>query len=158
MDKYQFSYQRSPKTELPETIQKLVQAAEEATARAYAPYSKFLVGASLLMEDGTMRTGANQENASYPAGICAEKAALASLDLNKKNNKVKAIAVTYRNGNDAGIPVAPCGICRQSILEVQLAQGAPIAVYMTGPDGDTIFVEDASLLLPFFFSGSNLNG
>lgn len=136
--------------------QDLISAAEAATDKAYAPYSKFKVGAALLLTDGSIITGANHENAAFPAGICAERAALGVHDM-EGPNKVKAIAIAYKTSHEQSHPpLAPCGICRQSILEAQLHQGTPIAVYMSSPDGEVIMVEDASYLLPFHFSSQYL--
>ncbi|OJW84886.1 MAG: cytidine deaminase [Bacteroidetes bacterium 46-16] len=158
MQNFQFPFERLMKTQLPADIQQLVAAAEQVADKAYAPYSHFKVGAALLMEDGSMITGSNHENASYPVGICAERAALATLDMNNNANKVRAISVTYKpTGHTHNNPVAPCGMCRQAILEVQQWQGQPIAIYMYGPDGEVIYVENAAFLLPFAFGGSDLN-
>lgn len=136
--------------------QQLITTAEQAAERAYAPYSKFKVGAALLLTDGSIITGANHENAAYPAGICAERAVLGVHDMDGAA-KVRAIAVAYKSANgDPHPPLAPCGICRQSILETQLHQAAPITVYMSSPDGEVVMVEDASYLLPFHFSSAYL--
>ncbi len=158
MQDFKFPYERQVKTELPANIQQLLAAAEAVADKAYAPYSHFKVGAALLMEDGSMITGSNHENASYPVGICAERAALSALDMNNDANKVKAIAVTYKpTGHTHNNPVAPCGMCRQAILEVQQWQGRPIAVYMYGPDGEVIYVDNAAFLLPFAFGSGDFH-
>jgi cytidine deaminase len=158
MQDFKFPYERQVKTELPANIQQLLAAAEAVADKAYAPYSHFKVGAALLMEDGNMITGSNHENASYPVGICAERAALSALDMNNDANKVKAIAVTYKpTGHTHNNPVAPCGMCRQAILEVQQWQGRPIAVYMYGPDGEVIYVDNAAFLLPFAFGSGDFH-
>ncbi len=153
MQQYAFPFEHSLKSQLPEDARALIDAAERAAAKAYAPYSKFKVGAVLQLEDGQLISGANHENAAYPAGSCAERVALAQHDMYGAN-PVRAIAISYQacdGGPDA--PLSPCGICRQNILEVQLHQGSPIRVYMSAPDGEVILVEDASYLLPFHFSG-----
>jgi cytidine deaminase len=153
MQQFSFAYELGLKAQLPADAQDLISAAETAAGKAYAPYSKFRVGAVLLLADGSRITGANHENAAYPAGICAERAAISQLDM-YANNPVRAIAIAYvaQDGkHDA--PLAPCGICRQSILEVQLHQASPIRIYMAAPDGEVVMVEDASHLLPFHFSG-----
>lgn len=158
MQNFQFSYDRLNKKELPEQLQQLVAAAEDASVKAYAPYSGFKVGAALLLADGTVITGSNHENASYPVGICAERAALAALDMEDKSRKVMAIAVTYQPGpHTHNGPVAPCGMCRQAIAEVQQWQGQPIAVYMHGPDDQVICLADSTQLLPFTFGGNDLD-
>lgn len=152
MEQFSFPFQQTVKGQLPDHIQLLVDAASEAAVTAYAPYSQFRVGAAALLADGSIRTGANRENASYPAGICAERSLLAGLNPMDKQHQVKAIAVNYISTSDNTLPLSPCGICRQTMLEQQLAQQAPIAVYMCSPDGRIIFVEDATHLLPFYFS------
>ncbi|MEI8279168.1 MAG: cytidine deaminase [Bacteroidota bacterium] len=156
MQKFHFSYTTTKVTELPIQIQTLIAAAQEATYMSYAPYSHFRVGAALLLDNGKIFTGANHENASFPAGICAERALLGTLDM-AAPEKVTAIAVSYTSNGDHATPLSPCGICRQSILEVQLHQASPIAVYMCSPAGHVIIVEDATYLLPFHFSRKNLD-
>ncbi|HYD21457.1 MAG TPA: cytidine deaminase [Flavipsychrobacter sp.] len=156
MDSYTFPYQQYLKAELPADMQQLVEAAEAATKGAYAPYSNLKVGASILMEDGNIVTGFNQENAAFPVGICAERAILSTIDL-AKGTKIKAIAVTYSSDNNQNEkPIAPCGMCRQSILEMQQRQQAPIAVYMCSPKGLVIMIENAEFLLPFSFGSDDL--
>jgi len=156
MQQFSFPYQLSLKSQLPEDAQSLIAAAETATVRAYAPYSKFKVGAVLQLADGSRISGANHENAAFPAGICAERAALSQHDMHA-NVPITAIAISYQAiAGKEDSPLSPCGICRQSILEAQLHQGSPIRVYMAAPDGEVVMVEDASMLLPFHFSGKFL--
>src|SRR5690606_31401052 len=157
MEQYHFNYLLTQTSELPEDIQVLIQSANTAAQTAYAPYSHFKVGAAVLLENGKILTGSNHENASYPAGICAERAALSHLNMNPEGSKVKAIAVAYDSGAAMDKPLSPCGICRQTILEVQQWQQKPIAVYMTAPDGKLIAVENAEYLLPFSFGSDFLN-
>lgn len=157
MQQFDFPYQQSLKSQLTQAGQDIVSAAELAAGKAYAPYSGFKVGAALLLASGEVITGANQENASFPAGICAERAALGALNMDQ-GHKVSAIAISYKTSKEGRhLPLSPCGICRQSILEVQLHQRSPITVYMSSPDGDVIMVEDASFLLPFHFSADYLS-
>ena len=147
-----FAYQRTLKSRLSDDAQGIIAAAEAAASKAYAPYSGFKVGAALLLANGEIITGANHENASFPAGICAERAALGALEMDE-HHIVRAIAVAYKTSKEEKHPpLSPCGICRQSILEAQLHQGSAITVYMSSPDGEVIIVEDASYLLPFHFS------
>ena len=155
MQQFQFPYELSLKSQMAAEAQELISAAEAAVDKAYAPYSKFKVGAALLLTNGAIVTGANHENAVFPAGICAERAVLANHDM-EGPEKVKAIAIAYQGSGKQHAPLAPCGICRQSILEVQQHQSSLIAVYMCSPDGEVIMVEDASFLLPFYFSGTYL--
>ena len=156
MQQFGFPYQRTQKSLLNDEAQHIIGAAEAAASKAYAPYSGFKVGAALLLASGEIITGANHENASFPAGICAERAALGALEMDE-SHRVQAIAVAYKTAKAAQHPpLSPCGICRQSILEAQLHQGSPITVYMSSPDGEVIMVEDASYLLPFHFSSEFL--
>lgn len=157
MEQFRFPYQHTYKAQLPKDIQRLIEHAEDATQKAYAPYSNFKVGAAVLLEDGKILIGSNHENASYPAGVCAERAALSALDMNDKTHGVKAIAVTYKTQDEHGKPISPCGICRQTILEVQQWQQTPVAIYMCSPDGQVIALENAAFLLPFSFGSEYLN-
>ncbi len=156
MQQFSFPYEYSLKGQMAPDTQALISSAETAADKAYAPYSKFKVGAALLLTDGSIITGANHENAAFPAGICAERAVLGVHDMDGPA-KVRAIAIAYKTAStDPHPPLAPCGICRQSILEVQLHQGTPVAVYMSSPDGEVVMIEDASYLLPFHFSSAYL--
>ena len=160
MHSYTFNFENAAISDLSTEIQLLINEAIQATKSAYAPYSGFKVGAAILLADGTMKTGANMENAAYPATICAERAVLAGIDpRGELTPKVIAIAIAYDNGNDSfQKPLSPCGLCRQVILETQLAQGAVIKLYMTSPSGNVIVVNDARHLLPFYFSSELLKG
>jgi cytidine deaminase len=157
MPQYQFQFTRTTKAALPAAARDLILAATDAASTAYAPYSNFPVGAAARLADGRILTGSNHENASSPVGICAERALLAGLDMRTPECSVKELAVTY-NGNLGGAPISPCGMCRQSILEVQHWQGCPIRLYLCAPGEDVIVVEDAEWLLPFAFSGDMLGG
>lgn len=157
MQQYSFAYQVYGKGELPNDIAQLVAAANAATGKAYAPYSNLKVGAAILMTDGSIVTGANQENAAYPNGVCAERAALAHVHIDNDGPKIKAIAVTY-NGKtkNPDKPIAPCGMCRQNILEMQHRQQEPIAIYMCSPTEQVLMIENSEHLLPFSFGSDNL--
>ena len=157
METFEFPYQHTTKAKLPESLQQLVAAAETAAEKAYAPYSRFRVGAAVRLSDGGLLTGANHENAAYPAGVCAERAALSAFEMNDKSCRVEAIAITYQGGTAPGKPLSPCGICRQTILEVQHWQDAPISVIMCSPESDVIVVESAEYLLPFSFGSDFLS-
>ncbi len=136
---------------------RLLAAAETAVSHSYAPYSGFRVGSALLLASGEILTGANHENAAFPVGVCAERVVLGVLDM--KGPPVVAIAVTYQTDRPLQhSPLAPCGLCRQSLLEVRVHQNAPIAVLMACPDATVPVrvVADAAELLPLYFSGKNL--
>jgi cytidine deaminase len=157
MSQFQFSYQIIPFSQLPTEIQELVKPATEAASQAYAPYSHFKVGAAVLLNNGTIITGCNHENASYPAGVCAERAALSSLNMHDKTKTVTAILITYKTQKNNTKPITPCGICRQTILEVQQWQNAPIKIYMCSPKEEKVLVvENAAHLIPFAFGSDYL--
>lgn len=157
MEQFAFPFQKVLKNQLDTEARQLIDAAEQAADSAYAPYSHFKVGAAVLLTDGKIMTGSNHENASYPAGVCAEQAVLARLDMRERNEKVVALAVTYKGGKELSQPLSPCGLCRQTIMEVQNWQKSTIKLYMCSPDGQVIMVEDAAYLLPFSFGSDYLD-
>ena len=130
--------------------------AEEILKTAYAPYSKFNVGASLLLEDGSYVVGSNQENASFPCGICAERVALFATKANNPHLKIKKIAITTKS-EDFIIesPVAPCGMCRQVLLEYEEQQKEPIEILLFN-ETKIIKFNQAKDLLPLHFSEDRL--
>lgn len=135
----------------------LLHAAREAAQHAYAPYSRFRVGAMLLMENGKTVTGTNQENASYPVGICAERTGLSAASSLYPGMPVKAIAVSYDNElGESDRPITPCGICRQTLAEYQQRFGAPIRLILAGRTGKIWVIPDSNALLPLSFSGDDL--
>uniref|UniRef100_A0A3Q2XTG9 CMP/dCMP-type deaminase domain-containing protein n=1 Tax=Hippocampus comes TaxID=109280 RepID=A0A3Q2XTG9_HIPCM len=114
----------------------LLQEAERARQSSYSPYSNFSVGAALLLESGKIVLGSNQENASFPAGLCAEGVAVFSAGTNFPDEKIKTIAITAASqSTQLDHPAAPCGICRQSIAEYEKKQGTPIQIIMKGQTG-----------------------
>ncbi len=131
----------------------LLQKAEKARKNSYSPYSKFSVGAALLLESGETVLGSNQENASFPAGLCAEGVALFSAGANFPKEKIRAIAVTTSSKQH---PASPCGICRQSIAEYENKQKAPIRILMKGEEGPIYACNSISDLLPLGFDSSFL--
>lgn len=133
----------------------LLELAKEAASRAYAPYSRFLVGAALRMADGTVVTGNNQENAAFPAGICAERTALhaAMSQWPGETVVVMAIMVPSVHGDR---PVSPCGICRQALAEQEVRQGAPVRLLLGLPSGPVFELASARDLLPLSFDASFL--
>jgi cytidine deaminase len=129
----------------------LIEKAKEASKNAYAPYSKFHVGAALLLDNGEIILGSNQENAAYPSGICAERTALYYAGSRYPDAAVKCIAITA--GNEEGfvrLPISPCGSCRQVIIEAQQRHDSKIKIIMYGNEMTRI-VENAYDLLPFPF-------
>lgn len=126
-------------------------AAIEATGSAYAPYSRFNVGAAVMFEDGEIIKGSNQENAAYPSGICAERTALFYASASRPEKKMAAIAIAAaQNGDICKNPVTPCGACRQVMVQYQTKSGRPMKVILVGADKVWVFdkVDD---LLPFIF-------
>lgn len=141
---------------IPEDIRLLMQRAMTARANAYAPYSGFNVGAALLMADGTMIEGTNQENGAYPSGLCAERVALFYANSQYKNMSVKAIAIAGGPGHDlTAEPLTPCGACRQVMLESQNRQQTPMEVWMVGKN-KVIKLSSVDSLMTFAFDGSSL--
>ena len=129
----------------------LAQAAIEAIDGSYAPYSKFNVGAAVLLEDGEIVKGANQENLAYPSGICAERTALFYAGASRSDKAVSAIAIAAgQNGTLVANPVTPCGACRQVMAEYQTKSGRPMTIILIGSNKIWRFekVED---LLPMIF-------
>ena len=108
--------------ELPEIDKNLMEEAIKATKKSYAPYSKFRVGAALLMEDGSIIIGNNQENAAYPSGMCAERVAFWKAGSEFPKKKIKKVAITAISDHVVDKPVGPCGACRQTMLEYEINQ------------------------------------
>jgi cytidine deaminase len=135
----------------------LMQTAVDARKNAYAPYSSFQVGAAVLLENGSIVIGNNQENASYPSGLCAERVAVFHAGAKYPNVTIKSIAISATSVNHkVSKPAAPCGNCRQSISEYENRQKEPISVIMMGETGNVIKCNSVSDLLPLAFDGSLL--
>ena len=144
-------------TELPLEVQNLMQKAVEIRKKAYAPYSKFRVGAAILLENGEIVEGSNQENAAYPSGLCAERVALFYAGAKYPGTKILKIAISATSDNFVSSkPIPPCGSCRQSISEYELNQKTPIALFFMGEEGAIIQAHSISDLLPLSFSKENL--
>jgi cytidine deaminase len=136
----------------------LISKAIEAGRKAYAPYSRFQVGAALLLEDGTVVSGANVENAAFPSGSCAEKTVLSYAVSNYPGLKPVAIAVAARTENGlTGEPVPPCGNCRQMLLEEENRNNKPIKVILYGSKR-IVVVPDSEKLMPIQFNRDNMIG
>jgi cytidine deaminase len=135
----------------------LLEAARAVTAKAYAPYSKFLVGAVAKLHNGETVSGTNQENASYPVGICAERVLLSSASMLFADVPIDTIAISYHNLNGASNkPVSPCGMCRQALREYEERTGQPIRLILSGMKGEVFIIEKANQLLPFSFGGDDM--
>jgi cytidine deaminase len=144
-------------SELPKSIQKLMNKAHKAGEQAYAPYSHFKVGAALLLESGEMVTGSNQENAAYPSGMCAERVAIYQAGAQFPNSTFVALALTAKSMKQKNTtPVPPCGACRQAIAEYEVKQDSPIAIYFMGQTGSVFKSNSIKELLPLIFDNSYL--
>lgn len=137
-----------PYDELSAADRKLVDLAKEATDRSYAPYSHFRVGAAIELDNGEIIVGSNQENAAYPSGTCAERSACFYAHARYPDAKFRTIAIAARDtsGEFSTVPTAPCGACRQSLLEYETLAGAPVRVILYGREMCYILPSVASLL------------
>lgn len=143
--------------EVSENIQDLMHNAIEVRDNAYAPYSSFKVGAALLMDHNKIVLGSNQENASYPSGLCAERTAAYAAGAKYPNNKILKIAISAKSMKHQVVsPVPPCGACRQALLEYEVKQEQPIEIYFMGETGKVIKAESVKDLLPLVFDNTCL--
>jgi cytidine deaminase len=135
----------------------LLSKARKATETAYAPYSNFFVGAAAVLANKEIITASNQENASFPAGICAERTLLSAVTSLYGEIAIDTIAISYsRKDGNSSRPVSPCGICRQSLIEYERRVNQPIRLILSGMEGKVIVIDDASALLPLNFSADDL--
>lgn len=135
----------------------LLLKAQDVTGNAYAPYSKFQVGAVARMVNGQFISGTNQENASYPIGICAERVLLSAVSSVFPNMPIDTIAISYNNiHGESDHPIAPCGICRQSLHEYEERMNHPIRLILGGKKGKIYIIEQAGKLLPLAFNKDEL--
>ncbi len=152
-----FHYMLCTYEELTEQDRQLIDAAKLATERSYAPYSQFHVGAAALLADGTIVTGSNQENAAYPSGMCAERTTLFHAGAAYPEKAVTALAIAaYTKGEFTRTPIAPCGACRQVMLEVENRHQCPIRTLLYGSEGIYVIEEGIAALLPLTFDSSFL--
>ena len=143
--------------ELANPIQVLIQKASEARKKAYAPYSKFLVGAALELENGELISGNNQENASYPSGLCAERTAVYYAGSKFPNQKILRMAIVAGSTiNPTTKPIPPCGACRQALLEYEVKQHTPMELYFMGTSGQVAASKSVENILPWIFDKSVL--
>ena len=142
--------------ELLEEYRKLVDEAKRVTRDAYAPYSKFCVGAAVLLENGVMVSGTNQENAAYPSGLCAERVTMFYANSKYPNVAPKALAIaTFADGDFLEEPITPCGACRQVLLETEVRYGVDMDVLLYGRRG-IYKLSSVKALLPLSFDKSVL--
>jgi len=135
----------------------LLQRARNVTQEAYAPYSRFRVGAAAKLRNGQIITGTNQENASYPVGICAERTLLSVAASLCPGIAIDTLAVSYHNeAGKSDRPISPCGICRQTLQEYEQRTGRAMRIVLAGRSGKVIVLEGSESLLPFAFTGDEL--
>ena len=135
----------------------LMEQAIVAREKAYAPYSKFSVGAALLLENGEIILGNNQENAAYPSGMCAERVAIWNAGARFPEVKIIRLAISAKSANSiVDTPVGPCGACRQSLSEYEFKQQQPFEILFMGEVGEVVKVPSLQSLLPFSFDNSYL--
>ncbi|WP_396147598.1 cytidine deaminase [Flavobacterium sp.] len=143
--------------ELPSEIQTLMNQAIETRKNAYAPYSKFRVGAAILLDNGKIVLGSNQENAAYPSGLCAERVAIFQAGAIYPNAKIVKLAITAASDSNPTLsPIPPCGACRQSIAEYEFKQETPIEIYFMGESGEVYKSNSINNLLPLSFDKTSL--
>lgn len=140
-----------------EAFSDLCKRSQDAVLKAYAPYSNYHVGASILLSNKVVISGNNQENAVYPLGLCAERVTLFSAMSQYNEETIKAIAVaTSKELKEGELPSFPCGSCRQALLERELLQKDPIKVFVVGSNDSVCQINSVRDLLPFNFSQSSL--
>lgn len=138
--------------DLPTDVQDLMAQAVEVRKNAYAPYSQFRVGVAILLDNGKVVVGSNQENAAYPSGLCAERVAIFYAGAVYPEAKILKMAITAASDmNQTTAPIPPCGSCRQSIAEYEIRQETPIEIYFMGEVGVVYKSESLKNLLPFMF-------
>ena len=139
--------------ELSEEDRQLIELAIEATNRSYAPYSHFCVGAAVLLNNGATLIGCNQENASYPVGLCAERTALFSAGVQYPDVPVKSMAIVARNTEGVLLdePISPCGMCRQAVIETETRFKQPVRILLYGHK-KIYAVDSIKTLMPLSFT------
>ena len=143
--------------ELSTEDQMLMNKAIKARGNAYAPYSKFHVGAALLLDNGEIVLGNNQENAAYPSGMCAERVAIWQAGSLFPRVKIKKLAISASSTiTKVDKPIGPCGACRQTLSEYEINQKEPFPVIFMGEVGEIVKTPSLLSLLPFSFDSSYL--
>jgi cytidine deaminase len=157
-EQYQFDFLRvTDRALLSHEDSLLLQQAMQAAEKAYAPYSNFLVGAAAKLSTSVIVVGSNQENASYPVGVCAERVLLGLIGSQYPEVPIETMAITYQTSKrDSNVPVSPCGMCRQALVEYENRVKRPIRLLLAGMTGDVLLIESSRLLLPFAFESSYL--
>ena len=149
---YQFSYKTYLLSEANEKDKALIESAFQCRTNAYVPYSHFGVGAAILLDNGQIVLGNNQENAAYPSGLCAERTALFYAKANYPEANIIKIAISGDHmEHPKGEITTPCGNCRQALLEYECTQGSPITVLCVSSKGKVLEIPSVKNLLPFCF-------
>lgn len=153
-----FTYEEWPDdSSLTENDRQLLLEARNVTELAYAPYSNFWVGAVARLRSGAIVTGTNQENASYPVGTCAERVLLGHAAVRFPNDPIETIAISYHpKDRSSHVPLYPCGMCRQALLEHEGRFEHPMRLILSGMEGAVHLVQGAASLLPLAFTGRGL--
>lgn len=157
---YNFGYEvYDDINELAKEDAELLAEARKITQKAYAPYSNFFVGAAAILNNDEKVFGTNQENASYPVGICAERVLLASASMIQTDIPIRTMAISYNNLSRKGEsdrPISPCGMCRQSLAEYEERTGQHMRLILSGMEGKVMVIKSAAQLLPFSFGSNDL--
>jgi cytidine deaminase len=158
-ENYQFAYQVfTDRQSLSKSDAELLDKALEAAQNAYAPYSQFQVGAAARLANGIIVFGSNQENASYPVGICAERVLLSNAAIQYPGIAIESMAISYHsNKRLSDQPISPCGMCRQALVEYETRVNATMRLILAGETGEIIVTETALHLLPFAFGNQHLH-
>jgi cytidine deaminase len=156
-EKIELTFTRAKLGELSQSEQDLIANTQHAFSNAYAPYSGFLVGASVLLENGEIINGSNQENAAYPSGLCAERVALFYAGAKYPEVAIKTIAISAKSKTfEIDDVVSPCGACRQVMAEYQQKQGQDIRLLLHSPNDEVLIANSVTDLLPFMFNSEKL--
>ena len=156
-EKIELTFTRAKLEELSQSEQDLIANTQHAFSNAYAPYSGFLVGASVLLENGEIINGSNQENAAYPSGLCAERVALFYAGAKYPEVAIKTIAISAKSKTfEIDDVVSPCGACRQVMAEYQQKQGQDIRLLLHSPNDEVLIANSVDDLLPFMFNSEQL--
>ena len=143
--------------ELSQSEKDFMNQAIEIRKKAYAPYSKFQVGAAIVLDNGVVLQGSNQENAAYPSGLCAERVAIFYAGATYPDAKIVKMFITASpQDRDLEEPIPPCGSCRQAIAEYEFKQDIPIAIFFMGAKGDIYKSDSLKNLLPLVFDKNHL--
>ena len=156
-EKIELNFIRTTFKRLVEDDKLLIESAKENLANAYAPYSGFHVSASILLENGIIINGTNQENIAYPSGLCAERVALFFAGSNYPNINIKTMAISAKYlDSDINDVISPCGACRQVMAEYQQKQNTNIRVILHSENNEVLISESVENFLPFIFKFDKL--